>query len=617
MFFERVYKLKPILIFYLAFFATFAYRKELKIATWNIQNLFDMQKNGTEYKEYVPYTHGWNQRRFRQKLTHLSEVICDLDADVIALQEVENDNALRELQKRLKKSGCNYRYRAITNRPNTPVHNAILSRVKISQKSDILIKPNGRYRSILKVKLQTEPSLYIFVNHWKSLSGPESERVIYAKALMRAIKKLPKGSEYILLGDFNSDWNEYRRMDKKHNDTGGISGINQILKTTIKNHTIRCSDLKRYKEYIHCNLWTQLPSSQRWSHNFFGEKMTLDSIIIPPTLLDGKGWDYKIGSFSVFKPKYLFGKYGWIKRWEIKNHRHTGRGYSDHLPIYALFENRAGFIYKITHLLEKKSIEPQSINLDIETIDIDKLLDKFESKNIRYPLLIKDALVIFKRGKIAVIQQNPQGRAIVIYGNSYMLEEGRVYDLRIYKIKRYKGMAEIIDFEIAKKGKYKDVDNFIKRILKTNSADHLIKLESLIPISSNLEKNNDTKSRILNTVNKTISSTENRMVVSVRNAISERINKKLTGNENVADVFAIFFQKELENLVMSNTIFTKFAPDLFALMLFFALVSTTGVIKFPVIWISSLLFRFLEYLGLFKVVSIKQEVENISFNIKN
>ena len=470
MLFNRVYKLlfyilKPIIVIYLILFITSASAQTLKVATWNVENLFDMQYNGTEYADYIPGRHGWNSRRFKQKLMHLSEVICDLDADVIALQEVENDNALRELQQTLKRSGCNYRYRAITNKPDTPIHNAILSRVKISHKSDILIKPNGRYRSILRVKLDTEPPLYIFVNHWKSLSGPESERVIYAKALLKSIKRLPKGSEYILLGDFNSDWNEYRRMDKRHNDTGGISGINQILKTTVKNHTIRCSDLKKYSssEYIHCNLWTQLPPSQRWSHNFFGEKMTLDSIIIPPTLLDGKGWDYKMNSFGIFKPKYLFGKYGWIKRWEIKNHRHTGRGYSDHLPIYAIFENRSGLLYKITHILEKKSIEPQSSNSNIETIDIDKLLDRFESNNIRYPLLIKDAIVILKRGKMAVIQQKPQGRAIMIYGDSYMLEEGRVYDLRVYKMKRYKGMSEITDFEIAKRGRYRDKDSYIKR----------------------------------------------------------------------------------------------------------------------------------------------------------
>ena len=449
---------------FIILFINLSYAQTLKIASWNVDNLFDMQKNGTEYSEYIPDRNGWTNRRFQQKLRHLAEVICDLDADVIGLQEVENDNALRMLQNILKRSGCSYRYRAITDRPDTAVHNVILSRVKISHKRDILIKPNRRYRSILKVKLDTSPPLYIFVNHWKSLSGPESERILYAKALVKALKKMPKGSEYILLGDFNSDWNEYRRMDKKHNDTGGISGINQILKTTIGKHTIRCGDLKQYKEreFVHCNLWMQLPVSQRWSYNFYGIKMSLDSIIIPTTLMDGRGWDYKLNSFDVFKPKYLFGKYGWIKRWEIKNHRHTGRGYSDHLPIYALFENRSGVIYKITHLLDSEKSKTVEKAYKFEYIDIERLLERFESGKLIYPVVLKDALVIYKRGKMAVIQQKPEGKAVMIYGSSYMLEEGRVYDLKIFRMKRYKGMPEITDFEIVKKGNYGNIDGFIK-----------------------------------------------------------------------------------------------------------------------------------------------------------
>jgi hypothetical protein len=35
---------------------------ELKIASYNVENLFDMSYNGTEYKEYIPIdTTGQNQ----------------------------------------------------------------------------------------------------------------------------------------------------------------------------------------------------------------------------------------------------------------------------------------------------------------------------------------------------------------------------------------------------------------------------------------------------------------------------------------------------------------------------------------------------------------------------
>ena len=433
----------------------------LKVASWNVENLFDMQLNNTEYKEYIPNTHNWTQQKFQKKLTHLAEVICDLDADIIALQEVENDNALKHLQDTLKKSRCPYRYRAITSKPNTPIHNALLSRVKIATKSDITILGDAKYRSILKVKLQTNPPLYIFVNHWKSLKAPESRRIIYAKALIKALKRLPKGSEYILLGDFNSNWNQYQKMDKFLNDTNGTSAINHILKTTINNHTLRCSDLKKYKrEYIHCNLWMELSQSNRWSYNLFGHKSALDAILIPPSLLDGKGWDYKLGSFRVFKPKYLLDKYGYIRRWQIKNHKHIGRGYSDHLPIYALFENKSSLIYRLSHILDKAKLDTKK---DIKTLTIDQLLKKFKNKTITYPVILKSVVVIAKQDKMATILQQDTKKAIIIYGDSYLLKEGRVYDLMIFKLKNYKGMPEITDFEILKDKGYKDIDSLIPK----------------------------------------------------------------------------------------------------------------------------------------------------------
>jgi predicted extracellular nuclease len=79
--------------------------RSLKIASWNVENLFDIRRQGTEYPEYLPGPR-WNEALLRYKLQNLSQVICDLDADMIALQEVENDGALARLQGFLKRVGC-------------------------------------------------------------------------------------------------------------------------------------------------------------------------------------------------------------------------------------------------------------------------------------------------------------------------------------------------------------------------------------------------------------------------------------------------------------------------------------------------------------------------------
>ena len=439
--------------------------RSLKIASWNVENLFDLQHQGTEYEEYIPGRHGWNKRTLETKLDHLAEVICDLDADILALQEVESDRVLARLQKRLKRVGCPYPYRYITRDRQTPVHVALLSRKRLEQRRDLRITPFGRYRSILEAVLPSDPPLRLFVNHWRSKSGPESERVRYAQALKRRLERLPAGSEYILLGDFNSDYREDLRLDRKHNDTQGITGIDQVLGTVQKGRLLRRNDLKngKYHGLAHYTLWLELPPSQRWSHNFYGDKEAIDAILIPPTLMDGQGWEYLPGSFGVFRPAWLFGPHGEIKRWEYRHGRHTGRGFSDHLPIYARFENlgsgrkEKGVLAKVESWLgigapEKgasgwtvvKSSAPKKIDTQNETTI--RSLQSMETLSGN-PLL-KDAVVVFKRGRSAVLQQSPEGPAILVYKAAGALKEGHRYDLKLYAFKQHNALPEITDLTV-------------------------------------------------------------------------------------------------------------------------------------------------------------------------
>jgi len=138
----------------------------IKIANWNVQNLFDTKVDGREYKNFVPNQHNWTEHIYKKKLKNLSQVICDLDADVIGLEEIESETALKDLQEYLKRVGCEYKYGAITSSKNTPIHTALISRIKIKEKRDLKVTRSALYRSILEVTLNTSPPLKIFVNHW-------------------------------------------------------------------------------------------------------------------------------------------------------------------------------------------------------------------------------------------------------------------------------------------------------------------------------------------------------------------------------------------------------------------------------------------------------------------
>ena len=77
----------------------------LKIATYNVENLFDLKKSGYEYKEYVPNSRSnWNKKTYKIKLKNIAKVIKNIDADIIALEEIESLQALKDLKNTLNKT---------------------------------------------------------------------------------------------------------------------------------------------------------------------------------------------------------------------------------------------------------------------------------------------------------------------------------------------------------------------------------------------------------------------------------------------------------------------------------------------------------------------------------
>ena len=314
----------------------------VKIAAYNVENLFDLRYNGTEYSEYIPNTiWKWNTKTYRAKIKNIARVIVDMDPDIIALTEIESDLALKDLQTEISRQGVYFRYRAIADKKQTSVRNAILSKYPI-RKQEIAISHSRGTRNILEAKviIYGKP-LYIYVNHWKAKSGPESKRIIYAKALKKHLDRLPENSNYLLMGDFNAHYEEHKTFIKKrkHNDTKGITGINHILKTVDNNNALYTKN--SIEDEGNYNLWMEVPSTQRWTHIFKGKKEALDHIIISPSLLKKENSYYLDGSFQSFKAPYLFNKSKKrLYRWQRSRSRplhHTGKGYSDHLPIFAEF----------------------------------------------------------------------------------------------------------------------------------------------------------------------------------------------------------------------------------------------------------------------------------------
>lgn len=411
--------------------------KSFTVASYNVQNLFDDVNQGSEYEDYKLNTHNWTSEMSQIKLNHTAEAICDINSDIIGLQEIENAHILRKLAAKVAECGVQYRYSAITHKPTAAVQVAILSKYPILKSHQIITTPNGRNRDILESIIRIDgKELSVFVNHWKSKAkdGKESARIKSATILSNYLRNTQK--EYIILGDLNSRYDESNRIEPRLNDTNGRTAINDVMKTNYNNTLIDKSTLRLAPSGSHINLWSELPVQKRWNHEFYGEKNTLDHLLLPKSMFDNQKIEYLDGSFVVFTPAYLLSSSGKIAYWGMKKKQHTGEGYSDHLPIRATFTT--------THISHntKSILQPIYKSVNIEAL--------YSVERLQSSVKIDNATVIWKRGYNAIIKQLKNGRGIMLYKCASQLKEGGVYDLQINEIKSYQGLKEIISVNIIK-----------------------------------------------------------------------------------------------------------------------------------------------------------------------
>lgn len=315
---------------------------------YNVENLFDLVDNKTEHTLYRPDKRVWNNNAYQSKLTNISSVIVSKCPEIVALTEIENKNVLHALQKKMYFRGNNYQYWAIADQPHKTVTcPALLSKYPIkSTKTHESVKVGDYYsRNILEADIDIKGNiLKVFVVHWPSKRHDEKLRVVAASQLMRIINNLGSDVEYIIVGDFNSNYNEIESVVNFHNGNDFITGINTVLQTVYKRYG---SYIDYYKQDNiigkgkHYNLWFELPSVERYNYIFKNNYNTLDNMLLPHTLFDTKGISYCDSSFRVYfwDGRLVFNDKPY--RWQIvrskRGNYHRGDGYSDHLPIYAQF----------------------------------------------------------------------------------------------------------------------------------------------------------------------------------------------------------------------------------------------------------------------------------------
>ncbi len=274
----------------------------LKIASYNVENLFDDKKNGNEYYEYNPDYGRWGSEEFNNKLGAVARVIRDCDADIIALQEVENSYCVKMLLD-FYLQGCGYNFSFCPDQNNSSINCAILSRIPIKDIHCHQVYTNKVFlRYILELEFSKRGKTFtIFVNHWKSRRGGISftapYREITASLLFEKIlecKNENKDTLIVALGDFNAEPKEVLSYLSNYNKNN-----NENLK--LQNFW----DLSNEKgSYFYKKHWEKIDGIYFLSK----EKLNIESFVV----------------------KNSYQLYNGAPR---KFYKKSGDGFSDHLPL--------------------------------------------------------------------------------------------------------------------------------------------------------------------------------------------------------------------------------------------------------------------------------------------
>ena len=304
----------------------------LKIAFWNVENLFDLEddKHTNDNEFIIGGRKGVTQEIYQQKLANLAEVLNILDADILGLCEIENRFVLEELNQAADvRDYTIIHYDSPDSRGIDVALMADFSTISMDESLPINVTlPTGNQTRDILYATGTKDgiALHLFVNHWPSKYGGAERSIPLRAAAARALRKQVEkilaenpSAEIVLMGDLNDE------------------PIDPSVKIHLGAHME--SDSVGIAPYILWNVmgpWHRNPSGS--TYKYAGIDMVYDHIIISPGLMDKNGLTLIVGSVGIFdgkKYRQHGGKYdGYPFRFWAGN-RMLG-GYSDHMPIYLL-----------------------------------------------------------------------------------------------------------------------------------------------------------------------------------------------------------------------------------------------------------------------------------------
>ena len=217
-------------------------RQIVSLACWNAQTFFDAVTVGTEYSDFTNSSK-WTTEKYKNRLSKLCEVMSFLNADVLVLEEIENEAVVQDIANRLadgawsKKKG--WQYACFAKEEGSAIGCAVFSRFELKRLTvhslDVRVHKNSQpsERPVMQLTVCAgEKEFELFVNHWKSKSGGEEETEIWrdwqeAVLAHRVKESITNERSVVMCGDFNRSAEDFIPLEE---DFSMCEKVNLLLR---------------------------------------------------------------------------------------------------------------------------------------------------------------------------------------------------------------------------------------------------------------------------------------------------------------------------------------------------------------------------------------------------
>lgn len=296
----------------------------VSVGFYNAENLFDTVPSPFyDDSEYTPQgRNGWNTERYRRKLANLARVIDEAGFDVLGLAEVENEEAVRDLVAALKDD---YTYIHRTSGDRRGIDLALLYKGDKFFPDEVKLIRSETTREFLFVKgslIGVETG--ILVCHLPSKFNGPAYRKRAARRLAQAADSIAAQtpcSRLIVMGDLNGELHETPMREAFGKSVEGRLGTGGFY-----NALHECAS-QGYGSYCWDGEWFLYDNILVSAAIATGESLRLErgGIFVREFMLDGT-------SYPAISDRR---RRGYPLR-TFSSGRYLG-GYSDHLPVFAVF----------------------------------------------------------------------------------------------------------------------------------------------------------------------------------------------------------------------------------------------------------------------------------------